>query len=219
MASSLISEGLGKVLSAQAYKLGQANYFPEFSFKTGFWASKPVSFSSSASHPARVSGETNVWAHHTRQLGLVAATPSVGWPGKPTSLYSTAVSRRHSSRPHMPGSKCQHEVTACPRYDKLVHIFSANLGPQLCHKQPLIMVPRFIPSTTGKEKVLAPAGQAQRYPWPPPTLLPLFSKEKPRIMHVISVFPQQPRPPHGRSHWGHVNCLAHHWSFLPLSIT
>ena len=78
MASSLISEGLGKVLSAQAYKLGQANYFPEFSFKTGFRASKPVSFSSSASHPARVSGETNVWAHHTRQLGLVAATPSVG---------------------------------------------------------------------------------------------------------------------------------------------
>ena len=36
MASSLISEGLGKELSAQAYKLGQANYFPEFSFKTGF---------------------------------------------------------------------------------------------------------------------------------------------------------------------------------------
>ena len=78
MASSLISEGLGKVLSAQAYKRGQANYFPEFSFKTGFWASKPLSFSSSASPPARVSGETEVWAHHTRQLRLVSATPSVG---------------------------------------------------------------------------------------------------------------------------------------------
>ena len=63
-----------------------------------------------------------------------------------------------SAGPWLPSSKCQHKVTA-PLYDILVHIFSANLGSQLCHGQPLITVPRFIQSTTGMEEFLAPAGQ------------------------------------------------------------